>query len=737
MVRFRPLFLVLCPVFVSFSAHSGTGVLSMDEFKMALIKGGQAHDMSDDEQEHLFALLDTDEDGTVNIDELTAFVWGAEKNTPDGDEEPEEQLVPTAGVSPYPPRVYGLTRPSSAVEAAGLVPHARHKDHEDNLPIKERSLRGLKRELRTRGLDSTGTRFELVKRLEHQNKHGEFRDRMKPKLAPGSVRSAVRSLMQGYMDGEHSAHDMASPALLIAQKRNEGLQMMLLELDVACVNVESDGASTAEIRVALKKLFEYAEAAFERGEREHVEMLLPNLEAVSEMLATAEASQEAEDEAAPELDHDHECIRRLKSKLKAISYTHKGQDPKAILSHFDRDNSGGLDRAEFIQACRKVGHITKAEMSDEDLEVVFHHVDVKATEEDSVIDLDELADFVFGPDGPASPRPAAEEADDGPQEAPALPPPSKKELRQLATAVNQAKVKLDQAKEELKSAVLPETFEGLQEVVSAHKKLYRQLHARYEEGTVAAKAVAAAAEEAAPPTTPLRSKDLDTGRSMIPRLSPARPPAPAGPKRDANLEPEPEPEPLSPDLSLMAATPEQPALDDLSPRLQASDAEVANAAGFEQQLSGQWTSKGVCGEDDDDEVESFLLLAQAGVAPGMFMLYGCSLNGNASPGGTLESFTMRGHADLRGLLGTGSPTATKIDFKQEYDDADATGKPDPNEAPTNWVGTVSSEMATMQGAWSGSIRGKFEATRERELSETETIGLRKGVQQDLLRRLVS
>jgi hypothetical protein len=181
----------------------------------------------------------------------------------------------------------------------------------------------------------------------------------------------------------------------------------------------------------------------------------------------------------------------------------------------------------------------------------------------------------------------------------------------------------------------------------------------------------------------------------------------------------------------MAASPE-PKFDDLSPRLQpVSDAEVANTADYEQQLSGQWTSKGVYGDDDEEELERFLLLARAGVVPGLFTLYGCSLAGNASPGGTLESFTMRGQADLRGLLGDGSPT--KIEFKQQYDDPDdPTGKPDPNEEPTNWVATVSSEMAMTQGAWSGSIRGTFEATRERELSEAEVNGLQKGAFQDLV-----
>jgi Ca2+-binding EF-hand superfamily protein len=778
--------------------RDGNGVLSLDEFKMTLIKGGQAHDMSEDEQEWLFEQLDTNADGDISVEELTAFVWGGEEKRKTDPDSPYEQLLPApaAQVSPTPPRVYGLTRENP--EAAGLVPHPRHKDHDETAPISERSIRSLKRELRTRGLDSTGTRFELARRLEKQAKASEgtgaVLGRSKPKLAPGSVRSAVRSLMQGYMLGEVSAGDLAAPAQhLIAQHRHEALQTMLLELDVACVNVESDGASTAEIRVALKKLFEYAEAAFQRGEREHVEMLLPKLEAVSEVLTRAESEESnrpaTADVEAPLIDHDSDEVRKIKQKLRAVSYTSSGQDRAHMFRHFDRDNSGSLDFDEFVRAIRKVGHITAAQMSDEELGALFNAVDEQhgnTAESDGLIDVHELAEFVFGPDAEdgRSPRHAArkEHGGDDSDEAPPPPPPpppSKRELRQLAAAVNKAKRDLDHAKASLQDAELPEMKETLSSVVAAHKKLYRQLHARWEEGTAAAAAAAAAAANAAadqlPPSTPQSGRDRDgaggsisgssaAAGSMIPRLSPHPSHASA---RKGWAEPEPEPEPElemvdSPELSLMAASVganeslesldvQQLNADDsgggggglqleLSPRLRTATLEAAdtNASDFERKLSGLWTATGLC--NGVAEEESFLLTAVAGVVPGILTLHGCSLTGNASPGGTLESFTLRGRADLCGLLPEApAPASGSIEFTQQYDDpTDPTGRPDPDEEPMHWLAVVEeavaaagAPLAMVTGEWSGTISGTFDATKERDLSAAEEKGLRASLSQDL------
>ena len=63
---------------------------------------------------------------------------------------------------------------------------------------------------------------------------------------------------------------------------------MLLALDVACVE-----ESTEAMRRVLKRLFTYAEGAYHRGELEHVEQLLPKLEAVSDVLNKAEAEAAA------------------------------------------------------------------------------------------------------------------------------------------------------------------------------------------------------------------------------------------------------------------------------------------------------------------------------------------------------------------------------------------------------------------------------------------------------------
>eukprot|EP01043_Picozoa_sp_COSAG02_P044317 COSAG02_NODE_3947_length_5998_cov_201.978464_2_plen_1476_part_00 len=737
-----------------------SGSVSLHEFKMALIKGAHAHEMSDDEQEHLFQLLDADGGGSLSVEELTAFVWGVEKTSSKSTEpdSPYEQLLPSPAnqVSPTPPRVYGLTRDDP--EAAGLVPHARHKDHEERAPTAERSIRSLKHELRTRGLDSTGTKIELMRRLEKQGKASTGKKRgdyLKPKLAPGSMRSAVRSLMQGYMQGEVSAQQLASPAH-IAKRRQDGLQTMLLELDVACVNVESDASSTAAVRVVLKSLFEYAEAAFQRGEREHVEMLLPKLEAVAEILARVEnqestisegAGSGAEVDAEPEIDHGSDEILKVKQKMQAMSYTSSGQDREQLFKHFDRDNSGGLGFDEFVRAIRKVGHITAVHMGEEEIGTLFRAVDVNNNEE---IDVQELADFVFGKmeeDGMPE--------DGGGNTTTQAQPPTKAELRQLALAVNKAKSDLEHTLSSLEAAELPEMQETLSGVVAAHKRLYRQLYTRWEEGSAAAAAAAAAATAAAKtnvsmPSTPESGRvnrvALTSGGSRIPRLSPhsglnTRSPSMPEPEPQLDLDPE---EVESPELSLMA---EQLHPDDRGLTEQLTDSmedqeeslvspaavpvdgrqdaakTVTNVA---DSLTGLWSVTGLC--DGQPENESFLLFAVADVVPGVFTLHGCSTSGNSSPGGTHEPFSLRGSADLRGLLAdeaVGAPPAhaCRVVFSQVYDGAG------PDERPTMWLSTptmramqedVIASLAMSQGTWSGAVEGTFEALRDRSLTEAES-----------------
>ena len=46
---------------------------------------------------------------------------------------------------------------------------------------------------------------------------------------------------------------------------------------------------------------------------------------------------------------DGDPIDSLKRKLRSLSYGASGQDPRKLFSHYDRDNSGRLDFAEFSQ----------------------------------------------------------------------------------------------------------------------------------------------------------------------------------------------------------------------------------------------------------------------------------------------------------------------------------------------------------------------------------------------------
>ena len=58
-----------------------------------------------------------------------------------------------------------------------------------------------------------------------------------------------------------------------------------------------------------------------------------------------------------------EELQALKRKLQSLSYGIKGQDPRKLFGHYDRDNSGLLDFAEFQSAVRKGGHMTPAMLS--------------------------------------------------------------------------------------------------------------------------------------------------------------------------------------------------------------------------------------------------------------------------------------------------------------------------------------------------------------------------------------
>ena len=84
----------------------------------------------------------------------------------------------------------------------------------------------------------------------------------------------------------------------------------------------------------------------------------------------------------------------LKRKLKAQSYVGKrGQDPKKLFSHYDRDNSGELEFPEFKNAVRKGGHVAPRDCSDAQLKKLFAAVDA---DDSGAVGIDELTSFIWG-----------------------------------------------------------------------------------------------------------------------------------------------------------------------------------------------------------------------------------------------------------------------------------------------------------------------------------------------------
>lgn len=83
----------------------------------------------------------------------------------------------------------------------------------------------------------------------------------------------------------------------------------------------------------------------------------------------------------------------LKQKLKALSYGARGQDPRKLFSHYDRDNSGELSFSEFNNAVRKGGHVTLAACSDAQLRKLFIAVDEDGSGQ---VEISELTGFIWG-----------------------------------------------------------------------------------------------------------------------------------------------------------------------------------------------------------------------------------------------------------------------------------------------------------------------------------------------------
>ena len=83
----------------------------------------------------------------------------------------------------------------------------------------------------------------------------------------------------------------------------------------------------------------------------------------------------------------------MRVKLKVLSYSSTGQDPTALFRHYDRDNSGELDMAEFTQAVRKGGKLTKNDITDGELRQLFRAIDEDGG---GTISIDEMTEFVWG-----------------------------------------------------------------------------------------------------------------------------------------------------------------------------------------------------------------------------------------------------------------------------------------------------------------------------------------------------
>ena len=118
---------------------------------------------------------------------------------------------------------------------------------------------------------------------------------------------------------------------------------------------------------------------------------------------------------ATQAEAEAEELQSLRRKLQSLSYGLKGQNPRKLFSHYDRDNSGEyvqqlsfkvfssqafvgwlraekkllhrLDWGEFQNAVRKGGHMNHAMLSDADLRKLFSAVDSDGSGDVSIDEL--------------------------------------------------------------------------------------------------------------------------------------------------------------------------------------------------------------------------------------------------------------------------------------------------------------------------------------------------------------
>ena len=92
--------------------------------------------------------------------------------------------------------------------------------------------------------------------------------------------------------------------------------------------------------------------------------------AAGDVGAPAEATQNAYKEGLPR------NADILHQKLRAASYSWRGRDYHKLFKHYDRNNSGLLDAAEFTSALRRDGKLRHSEMTDSELHDIFRLVDL-------------------------------------------------------------------------------------------------------------------------------------------------------------------------------------------------------------------------------------------------------------------------------------------------------------------------------------------------------------------------
>lgn len=86
-------------------------------------------------------------------------------------------------------------------------------------------------------------------------------------------------------------------------------------------------------------------------------------------------------------------IELLKRKLQSLSYSQQGQDLLKLFTHFNRDNSGELDKEEFCLAVRQ--GLTATMLDDEALSKLFSAFDVDGR---GTVDIGALTSWISGSD---------------------------------------------------------------------------------------------------------------------------------------------------------------------------------------------------------------------------------------------------------------------------------------------------------------------------------------------------